>query len=66
MIAVAITLFLAVLTARNNAVYHDIAQYAAAQGELAARVINRCGAVRREGTRCGRHGAHPVTLTRDR
>ena len=39
MIAVAITLFLAVLTARNNAVYHDIAQYAAAQGELAARVI---------------------------
>ena len=40
MIAVAITLFLAVLTARNNAVYHDIAQYAAAQGDLAARVIN--------------------------
>ncbi|HEV7596437.1 MAG TPA: HAMP domain-containing sensor histidine kinase [Gemmatimonadaceae bacterium] len=39
MIAVAITLFLAVLTARNNAVYHDIAQYAAAQGDLAARVI---------------------------
>ena len=39
MIAVAITLFLAVLTARNNAVYHDIAQYAAAQGELASRVI---------------------------
>jgi len=39
MIAVAITLFLAVLTARNSAVYHDIAQYAAAQGDLAARVI---------------------------
>jgi signal transduction histidine kinase len=39
MIAVAITLFLAVLTARNNAVYHDIAQYAAAQGDLAARVL---------------------------
>ena len=39
MIAVALTLFLAVLTARNNAVYHDIAQYAAAQGDLAARVI---------------------------
>jgi two-component system, OmpR family, sensor kinase len=39
MIAVAITLFLAVLTARNNAVYHDIAQYAAAQGDLASRVI---------------------------
>jgi signal transduction histidine kinase len=39
MIAIAITLFLAVLTARNNAVYHDIAQYAAAQGDLASRVI---------------------------
>jgi two-component system, OmpR family, sensor kinase len=39
MVAVAITLFLAVLTARNSAVYHDIAQYAAAQGELASRVI---------------------------
>ncbi|HMI42626.1 MAG TPA: hypothetical protein VK516_03330, partial [Gemmatimonadaceae bacterium] len=39
LIAVAATLFLAVLTARNNAVYHDIAQYAAAQGDLAARVI---------------------------
>jgi len=39
MVAVAITLFLAVLTARNNAVYHDIAQYAAAQGDLASRVI---------------------------
>lgn len=39
MIAVTVTLFLALLTARNNAVYHDIAQYAAAQGDLAARVI---------------------------
>ena len=39
MITVAVTLFLAVLTARNNAVYHDIAQYAAAEGDLAARVI---------------------------
>src|SRR6059058_6217016 len=39
LIAVTVTLFLAVLTARNNAVYHDIAQYAAAQGDLAARVI---------------------------
>jgi two-component system, OmpR family, sensor kinase len=39
MILVAITLFFAVLTARNDAVYHDIAQYAAAQGELASRVI---------------------------
>ena len=39
LIAVTITLFLAILAARNNAVYHDIAQYAAAQGDLAARVI---------------------------
>src|SRR6266513_1940401 len=39
LIAVTITLFLAVLAARNNAVYHDIAQYAATQGDLAARVI---------------------------
>jgi len=39
MIAVAITLFLAVLTARKNAVHHDIAQYAAAQGDLASRMI---------------------------
>src|SRR5437762_13674401 len=39
LIAVTITLFLAVLAARNNAVYHDIAQYAAAQVDLAARVI---------------------------
>ncbi len=40
LIAITGTLFLAVLTARNNAVYHDIAQYAAAQGDLASRVIN--------------------------
>jgi two-component system OmpR family sensor kinase len=40
LIAVTVTLFLAVLAARNNAVYHDIAQYAAAQGDLAARVIS--------------------------
>jgi signal transduction histidine kinase len=39
LIAITITLFLAVLAARNNAVYQDIAQYAAAQGDLAARVI---------------------------
>ena len=39
LISVTVTLFLAVLAARNNAVYHDIAQYAAAQGDLAARVI---------------------------
>ncbi len=39
LIAVTATLMLAVLTARNNAVYHDIAQYAAAQGDLAARII---------------------------
>src|SRR5438132_12411798 len=39
LIAVTITLFLAVLAARNNAVYHDIAQYAATQGDLAARII---------------------------
>ena len=39
LIAVTVTLFLAVLAARNNAVYHDIALYAAAQGDLAARVI---------------------------
>src|SRR6185295_14427471 len=39
LVAVTITLFLAVLAARNDAVYHDIAQYAAAQGDLAARVI---------------------------
>src|SRR2546423_9014879 len=40
LIAVTVTLFLAVLASRNNAVYHDIAQYAAAQGALAARVIS--------------------------
>src|SRR3954469_18879508 len=39
MIAVALTLFLALLTARNDVVYHDIAQYAATQGDLAARII---------------------------
>src|SRR3954468_10072204 len=39
LIAITVTLFHAVLAARNNAVYHDIAQYAAAQGDLAARVI---------------------------
>jgi len=39
LIAVTITLFLAVLAARKNAVYHDIAQYVATQGDLAARVI---------------------------
>jgi signal transduction histidine kinase len=44
LIAVTATLVLAVLTARNNAVYHDIAQYAAAQGDLAARVITDAAA----------------------
>ncbi|HEY0529089.1 MAG TPA: ATP-binding protein [Gemmatimonadaceae bacterium] len=39
LIAVTITMFVALLTARNDAVYHDIAQYAAAQGDLAARII---------------------------
>src|SRR5438552_928726 len=39
LVAVTVTLFLAVLAARNNAVYHDIAQYAATQGDLAARII---------------------------
>jgi hypothetical protein len=39
LVAVTVTLFLAVLAARNDAVYHDIALYAAAQGDLAARVI---------------------------
>jgi two-component system OmpR family sensor kinase len=39
LVAVSITLFVALLTARNDAVYHDIAQYAAAQGDLAARII---------------------------
>src|SRR6476646_8342570 len=37
--AVTLTLFLAVLAARNDAVYHDIALYAAAQGDLAARIV---------------------------
>lgn len=40
LVAVTVTLFLAVLAARNDAVYHDIALYAAAQGDLAARVIS--------------------------
>jgi two-component system OmpR family sensor kinase len=39
LITVTIILFLAVLAARSDAVYNDIAQYAAAQGELAAAVI---------------------------
>src|SRR5450756_364058 len=39
LVAVTVTLFLALRAARNNAVYHDVAQYAAAQGDLAARVI---------------------------
>jgi two-component system OmpR family sensor kinase len=39
LVAVTVTLFLAVLAARNDAVYHDIALYAAAQGDLAGRVI---------------------------
>lgn len=39
LIAVTVTLFLSLLTARNAAVYHDIAQYAATQGDLAAGVI---------------------------
>src|ERR1051325_9722258 len=39
LVAVTVTLFLALLAARNNAVYHDIAQHAAAQGDLAAPVI---------------------------
>jgi len=39
LIAVTITLFLSLMTARNAAVFRDIAQYAAAQGDLAARVI---------------------------
>jgi len=39
LVAVTLTLFLAVLAARNDAVYHDIAQYAAAQGELAAKIL---------------------------
>ena len=44
LMAVTATLVLAGLTARNNAVYHDIAQYAAAQGDLAARVITDAAA----------------------
>src|SRR4029078_13281682 len=37
--AVTLTLFLALLAGRNNAVYHDLAQYAAAQGAPVAPVI---------------------------
>ncbi len=44
MIAVAVTLFLSIMTARNAAVFRDIAQYAAAQGDLAARVISEAAA----------------------
>src|SRR5688500_19710654 len=36
---VTFTLFLSLMTARNAAVFRDIAQYAAAQGDLAERVI---------------------------
>ena len=39
LIAVTFALFVALLTARNDAVYNDIAQYAATQGDLAARII---------------------------
>lgn len=39
LIAVTITLFLSLMTARNATVFRDIAQYAAAQGDLAGRVI---------------------------
>src|SRR5256885_2389128 len=39
LITVTVTLFLALLAARSNAVYHDVAQYAAAQADLAAHVI---------------------------
>ncbi|HWL39836.1 MAG TPA: HAMP domain-containing sensor histidine kinase [Gemmatimonadaceae bacterium] len=44
LIAVTATLFLSVMTSRNAAVFRDIAQYAAAQGDLVARVLT--GAVR--------------------
>jgi len=39
LVAVTITLFLSLMTARNAAVFRDIAQYAATQGDLAERVI---------------------------
>jgi len=39
LVAVTITLFLSLMTSRNAAVFSDIAQYAAAQGDLAERVI---------------------------
>jgi len=46
LIAVAVTLFLSIITARNAAVFRDIAQYAAAQGDLAERVITGTAAER--------------------
>jgi signal transduction histidine kinase len=39
LVVVTFTLFLSLMTARNAAVFRDIAQYAAAQGDLAQRVI---------------------------
>jgi len=39
LMVVTFTLFLSLMTARNAAVFRDIAQYAAAQGDLAERVI---------------------------
>jgi len=39
LVVVTFTLFLSLMTARNAAVFRDIAQYAAAQGDLAERVI---------------------------
>jgi len=66
LVAVTITLFLAVLAARNNAVYHDIALYAAAQGDLAARVIT--DAVQsKENVFCHeRHRSHSATVAESR
>lgn len=46
LIAIAVTLFLSIITARNATVFRDIAQYAAAQGELAAHVITGAAAER--------------------
>ena len=66
LIAVTATLFLAVLTARNNAVYHDIAQYAAAQGDLAARVILDAAQSGLERVRDQRYGSHPAALAQAR
>src|SRR5688500_8608071 len=39
LVVVTFTLFLSLMTARNAAVFRDIAQYAAAQGDLTERVI---------------------------